>query len=307
MKTERRHELQTNVLADWIGTKLETAQEYSTAILASVVAVVVIVGALVLMSRRSEQKQATAWEQYFDASMTGASEKLGAVADKYPDTLAGHWARLSLGDTELAQGTEQLFEDRTLAKGTLERAVEIYTRARDRSGDQEILERSTIGLGRVHEALSQLTEARKEYEQLLSRWPKSIYATEARQRVDDIDKQSTKEFYDWFASQNVKALGGGSGGPGIPGLKPSGLPESEPAEPPFTSPISPPANKPADKPAAVEAAPDKAAPAETAPTKPVEKTEPAKPAAETKAAEKPAAEVQTPPTTTAQPGETKKP
>jgi hypothetical protein len=261
MKTERRHELQTNVLADWLGTKLETAQEYTKAILASLVAVVVIVGVLVFMSKRSEQTQAVAWEQYFDATLTGASEKFGVVADKFPNTLAGQWARLSLGDTELAQGTEQLFEDRTLAKGTLDRAIESYTRAREQSRDVEILERSTIGLGRVHEALSQLAEARQEYEQLLAKWPQSIYASEARRRVDDISKQSTKEFYDWFASQNTKALGGG--GPGIPGLKPSGLPDDEPATPPVTQPDKKPADK---KPATPEKKPEeKPAAAQTPP------------------------------------------
>jgi tetratricopeptide (TPR) repeat protein len=290
MKTERRHELQTNVLADWLGTKLETAHEYTKAIVASLLAVVVIVGALVFMSKRTEHKQSVAWEQYFDATLTGATEKLGIVADKYPDTLAGQWARLSLGDSELGQGTEQLFEDRTLAKGTLERAIESYTRARERTGDVEILERSTIGLARVHESLSQLSEARQEYQQLLAKWPNSIYATEAKQRLDDIDKLSTKEFYDWFASQNTKALG--ASGPGIPGLKPSGLPDSEPADP-FIK-------KSDDKPATPEKkADDKPAAAQTPPAS--AETKPA----DTKPASTPPAI--TPPAGTEKPSDTKKP
>src|SRR6185437_15031369 len=205
-----------------------------------------------------------------------------------------------LGDTELGQGTGQLFEDRNLAKGTLERAIESYTRARERTGDSEIQERSTIGLARVHEALSQLSEARAEYEKLLAKWPNSIYAAEARQRVSDLSKQSTKEFYDWFAVQNVKALD--AGGPGIPGLKPSGLPDREPAEPPVT----PSATKPAEKPATTEKSPEKSEAEKPAEKTEPAKTEPAKTAPETKAAEKPAAE-STPPSTPAKPDETKKP
>jgi hypothetical protein len=92
-----------------------------------------------------------------------------------------------------------------------------------------------------------LGEARHEYEQLLSKWPSSVYATEARSRLDDLNKQTTKEFYDWFATQNTKALGGGA--PGIPGQKPSGLPENEPETPPAITPPSTSAGQPETKPA----------------------------------------------------------
>ena len=119
-----------------------------------------------------------------------------------------------MGSAELGRHRTQP-RDRTTVRGPHSR--QRNTRTGDRQlhaspravGDTEIKERSTIGLARVHEALSQLGEAQQEYEQLLKQWPKSIYATEARQRIDDLSKQSTKEFYDWFASQNVKALGGG--------------------------------------------------------------------------------------------------
>ncbi len=54
MKTERRHELAKNDLADWIGDRIEELKPYSTAIWATVLAVLVGAFAIVYWSRKSE-------------------------------------------------------------------------------------------------------------------------------------------------------------------------------------------------------------------------------------------------------------
>lgn len=289
MKTERRHELQTNTLADWLGDKVIAAQTYSRAIWASIVAIVVIVVAVVFFAKRNEHTRAAVWQQYFNATNMGSPDQLSDLADQHGNTLAGHWARVSLGDTELSQGMNQLFEDRTAAQSAIERAIDSYEKAREQTRDAELLERATLGLARGYETLGKLPQARGLYQELLAKWPSSIYATEARQRLADIDRQGTKEFYDWLAKQNTKPPL--SNEPGVPGLKPKFDTSSLPSEPGIQF-----EHGTAQKPA--PAAPGAIGRSITGETASETKNEAAsekapqseKPAAETPAAEKPAPE-----------------
>src|SRR4051812_2252269 len=67
MKTARRHELQHNQLADWLGEKIEEVAPYSRAILAGVIAIAALVAVLVIMNRRSHSQEEAAWNDYFAA------------------------------------------------------------------------------------------------------------------------------------------------------------------------------------------------------------------------------------------------
>ncbi|OYV84702.1 MAG: hypothetical protein B7Z73_14930, partial [Planctomycetia bacterium 21-64-5] len=125
MKTERRHELATNVLADWLGEKIKALKPYSAAVSASVLAVTVVAFALVLWYQKREATANHAWEEYFSAleqpDPNKTFERLEEVADNYQaDSPAGQWSRLSLADTQLAKGVDDLFKDRAAARKALE-------------------------------------------------------------------------------------------------------------------------------------------------------------------------------------------
>ena len=64
MKTERRHELQTNQLADWLGESLLFVERYTKAIIATVVALAVVVLATFYLNYQSSRRQAAVWERY---------------------------------------------------------------------------------------------------------------------------------------------------------------------------------------------------------------------------------------------------
>jgi hypothetical protein len=68
MKSERRHELQTNYLADWLTHKIETIRPYLNMILIAValVALAAIVGAFV--TGEQSTRAAVAWTDYFSAA-----------------------------------------------------------------------------------------------------------------------------------------------------------------------------------------------------------------------------------------------
>jgi predicted negative regulator of RcsB-dependent stress response len=229
MKTERRHELEQNMLADWLATRAEFIRHYLQAIVASLVAVVVIVGAWAYISRRSANQEAAAWQQVFVASDTGDVDGLARLADHFGSTTAGQWARMRLADIKLDQGINQSFDDRAASQKALAEAVDNYRTVQAKTGDAERKQRATLGLARAYESQDKLPDAREQYDQLVKQWPDTVYGQEARARLVDLDKQSTKQFYDWFAQRDAKP----AEGPAIPGLKPKFDSSSLPSESDF--------------------------------------------------------------------------
>lgn len=224
MKTERRHELATNVLADWLGEKIEALKPYSAAVSATVLAVVVIIFAAVFWYQKREASAAQAWEDYFAALENQApdevTDKLESVADHYSQLPAGLWSRLSLADTQLANGVEDLFKDRTAARKALERAISDYRAVLDQAPRDSLLaERATFGLAEAYESKDELDSAREQYRSLVDRWPNGAFSALAKDRLADLDRKSTKGFYDWFAKQSPQSKL--SKGLNAPGEKPS--------------------------------------------------------------------------------------
>ncbi|MBX3415083.1 MAG: tetratricopeptide repeat protein [Pirellulales bacterium] len=205
MKTERRHELQTNQLADWMGNSVETAKPYTKLIAGVVVAAVVIFGSIYYLSRQTEKRQAEGWEKYFAAMTRPTPDQMQAVADAYRGTAVGSWARLDLADIQAERGTEALFQDRNEANQELRSAMENYRLVADEPAAGDIpRQRALLGLARASESLNQLDIARDAYNRLLKDYPNSAYSDEATQRLADLDRPATKAFYDWFALQDPK-------------------------------------------------------------------------------------------------------
>ncbi|HUY88091.1 MAG TPA: tetratricopeptide repeat protein [Pirellulales bacterium] len=205
MKTERRHELATNDLADWIGDKLEELKPYSTAIWATVLAAIVLVFAAIYWSRKSEAKLEQGWDQYFQARTQETVDELRDLADANPKSPAGLWARATLGDRRLSEGVNLLFEDRAEGQQALTDAVEAYEYVLQNAPSGSLLaERATFGLGEAFESQNELDQARAQYEALQSKWPGGAFSAEAERRLADLDRATTKSFYDWFAKQEPK-------------------------------------------------------------------------------------------------------
>lgn len=222
MKTERRHELARNELADWIGDKIEALKPYSTALTATALALVVAVFAFVLWSRKGEARRAKGWQEYFTAnqSVKEGDDDLLKVIDDYPYTPAALWARVSIADRQLAKGIDQLFNDRALARQSLDDAVEGFRTALDEASDDQFLaERATFGLAEAYEAKNDLSQAREQYRAVVDRWPGGAFAGMANDRLSDLERRGTKNFYDWFAKHSPRPKT--PKGPGVPGERPT--------------------------------------------------------------------------------------
>jgi hypothetical protein len=221
MKTERRHELQTNELADWLGKGVELVEQNGRAVLAIIVAVAICLVAYLYIRSESTNKRVQRWDRYFQALNNRDMPEMLNLAESDSSSPVGAWARLYVADEQLVRGTNQLFQNRAEANDQLRRAADNYRQVADSSpaAKEPLLhQRALWGLARSLESLNRLDEARETYARLAdtSIWKPAIFARQAERRLKDLNEQSTKEFYDWFAKQEPSP--------------PAGLPEGMPAE-----------------------------------------------------------------------------
>jgi hypothetical protein len=145
----------------------------------------------------------------FLAMGMGDKAQLDDTVDLYPKTTAAQWALVVSGDLHLAAGCEELFTTKATAPDQLKKAQEKYRLALESCREDVIRERATYGLARCYEAMAgtrsqgdmkQLLEnAVENYEKILTNWPEGAYAAAAQARIDALNQDSTKDFYDGLA------------------------------------------------------------------------------------------------------------
>lgn len=209
MKSDRRHELQTNELADGMGHWIERARPHFKTVAAGLVAAVALVCAYLFLTHQSQTREAEGWDEYFAATSANKTEDIQDLINRRPGTAAAQFARLRLADGYLAEGAELLFSDREQAGDKLRLALENYQAVKEEAPRKsQLQQRAILGLARTREARNEADEARREYKALIEIDGQSALALAAQQRLEDLERSSTREFLDWFASQDPKARGG---------------------------------------------------------------------------------------------------
>ena len=219
MKTGRRHELETNQLADSLGHWVESARPYTNAILAAILIVVGSIGVYVVAQRRTAASNAQAWEEYFVALSQHRRIKLEDLGEAYAGTPVGAWSLCMAADMALEEGSEELFRDKALARDILRKSVDQYQQVIGETQEETLLKQAWFGLARAHECLGELKQAEEEYGRLVAKWPGTPLASAAEARSKDLQRHETKEFYDWFAKQDIRKRVQSGPGPGTPGFR----------------------------------------------------------------------------------------
>lgn len=231
MKSERRHELEKNVLADWLVQFSKDIQPYQNQILLGALAVVVVLFGWVWWSGSQATESAAAWDSFHQAVSMGSPSEFERVAEEFPSSEAAIWAEAMAADIHLTTGCNQLFTNKASAQEELRRAIEGYLAVLERATDPVLRERATYGLARAQEALGNLGEAEETYQEVVRSWPNGTYAPAAKQRAAALQKPSMKQFYDKFAKYDPKPAFADE--PGTPGEKPPFDFEALPEEPEF--------------------------------------------------------------------------
>ena len=198
MKSERRHELQHNTLADWLVNSAETIKPYQNMLFAALVVIVIAVAGYTWWSRESARQTTQAWDALNSVLEGGNVTKLAQVIEDYPNTTVADMAAVVLADYRLGAGCDQLFTNKATAQDDLNRATSLYELVRQESRLPSLQERATFGLARVKEANGDLERAEQLYDEVATKWPDGAFAAEASRRVADLKRPATKIFYDDF-------------------------------------------------------------------------------------------------------------
>ena len=201
MQSDRRHELETNVLADTVARFAERLRPHLFTMGLAAAALAVGLGAWSLVDSRRMAAREESWDACIAALGNGQAAAIDAVAVRYPGTPAAQWARLVLADGMLDQGSQTLFTDRGLAEQRLQAAVATYAALLAESPLDFVAERATFGLAKARESLGSLDEAVRGYEALVQSYPGSAVRPFAEARIAALGRQSTRQWYDWFSQQ----------------------------------------------------------------------------------------------------------
>ena len=151
--------------------------------------------------------------------------ELDRIAETNSHSRVAQWAALAAGDLLMHEGCDALFSSKATGNQQLRRATDNFMQVLDRSSDPAIRERAAFGLARTREAQNQLDQAIQQYSQVVKEWPNGTFAPLAQQRLDDLQRKSTKVFYDEFAKYDPKPAYSDNPGKG-PAFDASSLPDN---------------------------------------------------------------------------------
>lgn len=223
MKQKRRHELQTNELADQLGHYIEDIRPYYNHILIGILSVAVLISVLIWWNNSKAKNLGASWGDYFNAASSREPSAMDEVAKLHPGTPAAVWAHISAGDLQLAKGVGLMFRDRDEAKDVLDEAEQHYLAAVEGGAEDDpwLMERTQYGLGQVCEARSEVEKAIGYYQAAAAIDADSVIGKAAQKRADLLADSDVAGWYNWFDRQEPPTPGdmpGGSGlGPNLPG------------------------------------------------------------------------------------------
>ncbi len=217
MKTERRHELQTNYLANRLAVWIEWVKPYSSVLTLSVILALAIVVFASYFSRRSSEKSVAAWDAYFQQSEAGMLEReqLLKAANDFEGTAIEDWALLAAGDAALQRGAMALFRDKKEAARFLNAACDDYRALKNNARSRLVQQRAAFSLAMALESHNKIDDAVQAYRDV-----QGTLAEAATQRVARLEKgERQRAFYDWFASAKLPVTPS-SDGVSKPGTRP---------------------------------------------------------------------------------------
>ena len=216
MKTERRHDLETNDLARHAAVWIEKLKPHSSTIFGTIIVIFGLVIVISLWGGSTNLKQQAAWDKYAKALLADDPEFFELQKISTDESFAGtpmqEWAQITYADRQTGLATAGFFIDREGTQERLESVAGIYESLITTAKVEEILNRAHYGLGRVYELQNRLEEAREQYDQVAG-----AYKLLASNRSEELLKPEVQESYKWLAEAKMPKRSGS----GATGAKPA--------------------------------------------------------------------------------------
>ncbi len=223
MKSEHRHELETNWLAHRVALWLDKLQPYYPLITGALISAALLVIGYSYFSGETTARQSAAWNSY-NVAVEGQLPNLDTLrqsAEEFPGSPMQQWADITWADGQVWNAARFYVQNRTAANEALNRATGTYQKLLKESNDERLQGRAHFGLARAYELQNELDKARSEYFSVIGGFAKL-----AEQRAEQLEKPETQETYAWLATAEAprRALPAGAGTPGQrPDFAPSEL------------------------------------------------------------------------------------
>ena len=202
MKSEHRHELQTNELAKLVEKAWAWVISYATPVVVVICALSVSIAGYRYISTSSTISESGAWGEFASARTPEAYSDIAKL--NYPDSSAADWALLVGAEMRLSVGIKVMFRDREKAVSDLEDSIDDFETLINNS-HPVIKERAIFGLACTQESLGNVAAARSEYEKLAAQeYENSPYYEVSKERAAHLKKDGPQDFYAWFSQQNPK-------------------------------------------------------------------------------------------------------
>jgi len=203
MNNQRRHELEHNVLAGYLGNVLSKVQHLLKPLAIAAIAGGIAYAGYSLYQGMTAKKSSTAWTEYY-FNLEGDANSFEELARNHGSSSAGQWARFSAATGFLRDGIDALYVNRQEGVGNIEKAIEELEKLKG-STIKELGLQVTQALGKAHESLGQLPEAIGYYEQLAD---STALTEDERKQIDDrltyLRTDDAKSFYAWFEKLDPK-------------------------------------------------------------------------------------------------------
>lgn len=234
---QRKHELQTNELAQSLEANYEKFKPYLRQTLFIGGALLLTLFAFVFWRQTRNRVAEGQWEDYLYSVQTLENRGLVDVAKTYADVPAGQFAQIRVADYDLFRGVSSIVENRDEFMDRTRRAIEAYEKlAADTKALPFLRVRALFGAAHGYEATGDFDKARKIYQELVDTAPNDPVTVLARQGLKRLADPSVvaiyQKFLDW--KPPVTAPGADELLPRRPNLdfpaEPASEPPSEAAE-----------------------------------------------------------------------------
>lgn len=199
---QRKHELQTNELAQSLEANYEKFKPYMRQTLFIGGAVVLAVFAFVFWRQTRARVTEGQWEDYLYSVQTLENRGLVDVAKTYAGAPAGQFAQIRVADYELFRGVSEIVRNRDEFTDRMGRAIEAYeTLAADTTALPFLRVRALFGAAHGYEAVGSFDKARKGYQELVDTAPNDPVTVLARQGLKRLSNPSVvaihQKFREW--------------------------------------------------------------------------------------------------------------
>lgn len=207
MADKNKKEVDDNELVGAVTDHLDTIRQQMPKIIVGIVALIVVVfGIRYYLSSRDAAREAKSKNVVLFAaeqSAAGSVSTLDKQIEDFPDDTASKWAYLMKADSQLAQGLNRIFRDKTTGMESVNNAITNFEKAAKKAGegDDKLKQRALYGWARGLESIGEFDKAAAKYEEIVTDFEDSAFAKLAEIGIKRVNSPDNREFFVAFTKR----------------------------------------------------------------------------------------------------------